>query len=163
MIDSCLGIIIECHNIVCDMFREIISCSSSFRRNTMLPKRMFLKYNKKNEKGFTLIELIIVIAIVGILATIAIQIFSHFRSTSNDITAKADLKNACTAQEAYYMDYDIYADNLADLQVDPYSFGTSKNVTITVAGDADSYTMTSFHINGNKTWTVTGPGGTISE
>ena len=61
-----------------------------------------------NKKGFTLIELMIVIAIIGILAAIAIPQFAAYRVKSYNSAAQADLRNAKTNLEAFYADYQVY-------------------------------------------------------
>jgi len=124
---------------------------------------MLTKLTKKNEKGFTLIELMIVIAIIGILAAIAIPQFSAYRPRSFNAAAGADIRNAATAQEAYFVDNQTYSSRGAALIGATYGLYLSRNVTLTVASATTSgYNMTSAHSAGDATYTLVGPGGSIT-
>lgn len=56
--------------------------------------------NLKNKKGFTIVELVIVIAVIAILAAILIPTFSNIVETANNTAAQAELKNAYSAYTA---------------------------------------------------------------
>jgi type IV pilus assembly protein PilA len=125
---------------------------------------MLTKFTKNNEKGFTLIELMIVIAIIGILAAIAIPQFAAYRQRSYNSASGADLRNATTAQEAYFVDNQEYTAAIANLAGATYGLYTSQNVVLSVvAATTSGYNMTSYHNKGNVTWTIIGPGGSLTK
>jgi len=116
--------------------------------------------NDQSVEGFTLIELMIVIAIIGILATIAIPQFLAQRLRGYNILAVSDVRNASIAQEAYYVDHRRYTSELATLT--DYGFRQTQGVTVQVPSkDDNAYTITANHDKGDKTYTLTGPGGII--
>jgi len=62
----------------------------------------------KNEKGFTLIELMIVVAIIGILAAVAIPNFLRYQAKSTQSEARVLLSGLYTAQTAYFAENNAY-------------------------------------------------------
>lgn len=61
-----------------------------------------------NGSGFTLIELMVVIAIIGILASLAIPGYSSYRKKSYNAAAQSDLRNVKSIIEVYYADQQHY-------------------------------------------------------
>jgi len=115
---------------------------------------------KKNEAGFTLIELMIVIAIIGVLAAIAIPMFSSYRMKSYNSAALSDLKNLQTTQVALSADTGDY-----EALVLTTGDGTKKtigNTEVSISNDnmmyslvdtnKVSYVIVSKHIKGNITY-----------
>ncbi|GAW94131.1 type II secretion system protein [Calderihabitans maritimus] len=62
----------------------------------------------REDRGFTLIELMVVVVILGILAAVAIPSFTGKADTAKIKAAKADLKTIGTAIELYYVENDDY-------------------------------------------------------
>jgi len=117
----------------------------------------------RRDEGFTLIEVMIVVAIVAILAAIAIPQLSVYRTKSYNTAAISDLKNAAIAQEAYYVDNRRYTSNIGNLTSSPYNFYNSQGINMAVSSATnEAYLMTAYHSAGNKTYTLSGPGGSIA-
>lgn len=56
-----------------------------------------------SKAGFTLLELMVVVGIVGILAAVAIPLFVQYQTSAFDARANSDLRNAANAEEAYFL------------------------------------------------------------
>jgi type IV pilus assembly protein PilA len=125
---------------------------------------MLTKLTKKDREGFTLIELMIVIAIIGILSAIAIPQFNSYRGRSFDSAATAVLRNATTAQEAYYVDNWSYSATPATLVGALYGLYTSADVVFGIASaTTQAYVMTAYHPSGDTSFIIRGPGGSLSK
>ena len=72
---------------------------------------MMRKMLKKGQKGFTLVELMIVVAIIGILAAIAIPNFITYRAKAQNSSALSDERNVKTNLEGYNAEWQIYPTN----------------------------------------------------
>jgi type IV pilus assembly protein PilA len=97
-----------------------------------------LKSRRDDERGFTLIELMVVVLIIAILIAIAIPTFLGARKRAQDRAAQSDLRNALTAEKTFYTDFQSYAGatgaDLASLQDIEASLNWGTAPTATVVG-----------------------------
>lgn len=112
---------------------------------------MLSKFHKsRRQKGFTLIELMIVVAIIGILAAIAIPQFNSYRRKAQDSAAKSALKNLATAQENYYATENTYTADRTFLD----GWTVESNVTVVITGsNLTGWSATASHNSSGNTFT----------
>jgi type IV pilus assembly protein PilA len=80
-------------------------------------------------RGFTLVELLIVVVIIGILAAIAIPKFANTKDRAVISQMKSDLRNLATAEEAFFYDSATYTTSFAQMN----NYAPSVGVTVAVA------------------------------
>jgi len=106
-----------------------------------------------NKKGFTLIELMIVVAIIGILAAIAIPQFSSYRVKSYNTKASAELRSAYTACQVYFSTEGSTFCGTDGMHAQ--KFYNSNDVTLEITDSSlDNWTATAKHDAGNVTYTI---------
>ncbi len=108
-------------------------------------------------RGFSLLEVMIVVVIIGILATLAYPSLEGYLQRSKQTEAKVSLSAIYTAQKIYFATNQTYADSLSKLDVELES-GESARYNFTISGDSSSFTATA---RGNldddaalDTWTI---------
>lgn len=84
-------------------------------------------------RGFTLIEILMVVVIIGILAALAVPKFSRSRSMTYSATIRQDMRTLSVAQEDYFLEKSVYASDTKFL-----NFLHSPGVTITIL-EANSF------------------------
>ena len=80
--------------------------------------KKFINKMKKHD-GFTLVELMIVVAIIGVLSAVAVPNFKKYQAKAKSSEAKVQLAAAYTAEQAFYGDFGIYHSCLAYMGYEP--------------------------------------------
>lgn len=73
---------------------------------------------KTNQRGFTIVELLVVIVVIAILVALTLPNLFGLQRRARDDARKNDLKNVQQALETYFNDNNNYPDALADLATD---------------------------------------------
>jgi len=103
----------------------------------------------RQTKGFTLVEVLMVVAIIGLLATIAIPQFITYRATAIDSQMKSALKNAAVAMESYFAERQAYPTTVTAIAA--VGFDPTAGVTLTISVTSpNSYTLTAGAPNGTQ-------------
>lgn len=120
-------------------------------------------------RGFTLIEVMITVAIVGILAAIALPSYDYFVTRSRIIEATTALGDMRSQMEKFFMDNRTYQSSgkcAIDAAMTTYNSNAANKFALTCQGDATSYVITAtgggpmasfgYTINQQNTKTTTG-------
>jgi prepilin-type N-terminal cleavage/methylation domain-containing protein len=99
--------------------------------------------------GFTLLELIVIVAVVGILAAIAIQQFQLHRARAIDASMRSDLKNAALAMESYYGEFLSYPVTEASILLVGYRKTSGVTLSINLTSPS-TFTLTASRPNGSQ-------------
>ena len=108
------------------------------------------------ELGFTMVELLTVIAVVGILASIGLAAFIEQRQRGFDARIESDLKNAAKAEEAYFGDNEVYkscsgASSCAGSLPGISAF--SDGVVLTITATTTGFVASGSHPSASRTYT----------
>jgi len=93
---------------------------------------------RRDEEGFTLIELMVVVLIIAILIAIAIPTFLGARTRAQDRQAQSNLRNAFAAEKVVYTDNQAYTTDAATLSGVEPSLNYTASTAVTNAADAKS-------------------------
>ena len=122
----------------------------------------------KDQSGFTLVELMIVVAIIGVLSAVAVPNFKKYQAKAKTSEAKVQLAAAYTALQAFYGDFGAYGTCLAYMGFDPGNEYMSRYYGIGILGAGTETTLNGVAISGataydSDVWTTVQNSGLGSE
>ncbi len=132
----------------------------------MVGQKQFSRVNRRQAAGFTIVELLIVIVVIGILAAITIVAFNGIQTRASDTSVKTDLMNITKKAEAYRAINTVYPSNTSQF-VNEYAVKTNTNayaITSAVAYNLlycsispyDTYAILATAASGKKFYSMNG-------
>jgi prepilin-type N-terminal cleavage/methylation domain-containing protein len=108
---------------------------------------------RKNQKGFTLMELMVVIVIVAILAAVAVPLYINYVKDAQRTEAKGAIGAIITAEQAYLQKHGSYATSIADLKAEALDLtDVEGSWTFNLTGVADgTFTVDATGVSGKPT------------
>jgi type IV pilus assembly protein PilA len=101
----------------------------------------------RRKQGFTLIELMVVLVVIGILVAVLIPRWANSRDRAFQAAMKSDLRNLASAEESYFYDNATYTTALSSLA----AYRASQGVVITVnEASAGGWSATAVHANASR-------------
>ena len=113
----------------------------------------------KEQKGFTLVELLVVVIILGILTAIAVPSYLSFTSRANNNAAKANVRAIIPTIESYFADNDTYTGMTLDALKSTYDQALDTNKYTLTGVTGSTYCVTSS--SGGSAWMKDGPSAAI--
>ena len=98
--------------------------------------------NRTTDRGFSLLETMIVVAIIAVLATIALPSYAVYVKRARILEAVADLSNAHTRMQEYFLDERSYVDSGGVCGVPAPVAGTANAFSLACAATATTFTYT---------------------
>jgi prepilin-type N-terminal cleavage/methylation domain-containing protein len=114
---------------------------------------------RSDERGFTLVELLVVLVILAALVLLGYTALRAYHDRAADAAARAGLRQALPAAEAFYADNTTYS-GLSNATLSTYDSSLPPGLTV-VAADAASYCLS--HTVRGRTWSIAGPGASSAD
>lgn len=123
--------------------------------------RGFLSHPRRN--GFSLVELLVVIAFIATLAAVAVPHFASVTEPAHDAAVKSDVRNAMSAEEEHYGEFGEYVAFVASggERVSPPGYAPSAGVTVKASLVADGVRIVGSHLAATSSWCLTSAGGEV--